>query len=345
MRIIIIICALLSSFQIAFANQQTVGIFAYKNDKLNHWDPSNTKIGINGSEEAIIYMSEKLALLGYKVCVFADPFPDSIHSAHDANPRYVDAEFNDGTIFDIAISWRIPYNSQVLKQRARSVFLWPHDSNYIKLSSEQINGFDDVLWLSEWQRQQWVAENPEFAKFKNIFGNGINPEQFKRGSNKNNPYSCIYGSNYARGLEILLDIWPKIKEKFPQASLDIYYGWIHWGLLTDEKEASMRSQVSDLAKLDVQEHGSVGHEELNRAYEAASLWTYPCIQDETFCITGLRAQLAGAIPVITERSALKETVRSGFKCASSDEYYNCLVSAMQNIENIPPSARYYSAEF
>ena len=132
----------------------------------------------------------------------------------------------------------------------------------------------------------------------------------------------------------MLDIWPEIKKQFPRATLDIYYGWQHWGLLTHAQERKMRSQIALLAPFDVREHGLVGHEELNRAYERASFWVYPCIAPEVFCITALRAQFAGAIPVIINGTALTETVRSGYRCASPEAYPALLKSAMNNAENI-----------
>jgi len=195
-----------------------------------------------------------------------------------------------------------------------------------------IDAFDDVLWISQWQREQWRSVSPRFSKFSSIFGNGINPEDFSMPARRENPYSCIYGSNYARGLEILLDLWPALQAHYPQATLDIYYGWQHWGCLSPQKEARMRKILPTLSN--VREHGQVGHAELNLAYGKASFWTYPCILPETFCITAIRAQMAGAIPVIVEGSALKETVRHGYCCSKPEDYLAMLLKAMSQVESI-----------
>jgi glycosyltransferase involved in cell wall biosynthesis len=222
-----------------------------------------------------------------------------------------------------------------LKNYARKVYLWPHDEcGFPGLTQELIQSFDDVLWLSKWQRMHWASGYPTFAKYTKTFGNGVNLEQFQSLKPRSNPYSCIYGSNYARGLEVLLDCWPQVKKRFPKATLDIYYGWQHWQQMTPEKEQKLRTQVAQLKTLDVQEHGLVSHEELNRAYEKASFWTYPCTMIEVFCITALRAQLAGAIPVIIEGSALPETVRHGYKCSKPEEYAATLIRAMEDAEKI-----------
>jgi glycosyltransferase involved in cell wall biosynthesis len=325
--------------------QKTIGIMLYKVMGAEPWDPETVKKGITGSEEAVIYISKELVKLGYKVIVYGDPPKGSLHSMPAANPRYVPFNSPDEQKLDIAISWRMPHKAAEFKKRAAKVYLWPHDTFYWKLSEEQINGFDGVLWVSEWQRQQWISYNSAFAKFTKIFGNGIVPQQFKPVAQRENPWSCIYGSNYGRGLEVLLQAWPNIKKQFPQATLDLYYGWQHWGTLTKEKEAALRKMVAELEPLAVKEHGLVSHEELNRAYEKASFWTYPCIAPEVFCISAIRAQLAGAVPVIILGSGLYETVPHGYACKSVEEYEATLLRAMQEAEKISLEERKAMGEF
>ncbi len=312
---------------------ETIGIFTCKMKGVKPWDPESIHTGITGSEEAIIYISQSLAKLGYQVLVIGDPPKDSIHKNPKANPRYID-HTTELPHMDIAISWRMPEIGKKLKKWAPKVYLWPHDVCYQQIAEEKINAFDDVLWLSKAQREQWISLNPAFAKFTKIFGNGIAPEHFHPVQERKNPYSCIYSSNYTRGLDTLLDIWPKIKELFPKATLDIYYGWQPWGRPSLEKELKMRSQIEQLASLDVHEHGLVGHEELNKAYEQASFWTYPCTEFETFCITALRAQLSGAVPVVLVNSALFETVRHGYQTKRSEDYFKTLKEAMSKAEKI-----------
>ncbi len=343
MRALLLLLSLLTTLWAG--EQKTIAIFTCKAYGLE-WDLNSIKSALPGGEEAVVYMSQELANLGYKVTVFANPPKDSSSRAKEANPRFADADENDGTRFDIAISWRMPGEGTALKKRAKKVYLWPHDifvGN--SLTKEQIDSFDDVLWLSEWQRDQWCEANPALKKFTKIFGNGVNPKQFSKVEKRKNPHACIYGSNYARGLSLLLDIWPEVKKEFPKATLDIYYGWQHWGLMTPEKEARLREQVIALNHLDVVDHGGVGHEELNRAYAQASVWAYPCTMSETFCITAIRAQLSGAIPAIIEGSALTETVRHGYKCSCQEEFLQTLFKALRAAEKISVKERKKMGDF
>ncbi len=214
-RIILLLCLLLAPVVNA-GEQKTIGIFTYKAPIVRPWDPDSIKSGITGSEEAIIYMSEQLARLGYKVIVFGDPPVNSPYSKPEVNPRYVNLDFDDGTKFDVAVAWRTADIGSELRKRANTVYLWPHDTFHWHLSGAQINAFNDVFWMSQWHRKQWISVNPGFVKFSHIFGNGISPEQFRPIQERSNPHSCIYGSNYARGLEILLDIWPEVHKQFPK---------------------------------------------------------------------------------------------------------------------------------
>jgi glycosyltransferase involved in cell wall biosynthesis len=335
-------------FALIFGEEpKKIGIFTYRVLGMPPWDPDSVKLGIPGSEEATIYISQELAQLGYQVVVFGQPPLHSSHSQPSANPRFLDVCMEPlfENMFDVAIAWRMPDAAKRLRKYAKKVYLWPHDTIHHVVPLEQIESFNDVLWLSKWQREQWISINPAFGKFTSIFGNGLTVDPDKPISKKYNPHACIYGSNYARGLEILLEIWPAVRKEFPESTLDIYYGWQHWGLLSNEREAKMREQVSQLVSQGVVDHGMVNHAQLEEAYGKASIWTYPCIAPETFCITGLRAQYAGAVPVIIEGSALAETVRWGYRCKTKEEYLPTLLKAMKEVTGISLIERQKNREF
>jgi glycosyltransferase involved in cell wall biosynthesis len=341
MRLLYSLLAFLFVLQTTFADdsKKTLAIFTYEDSRQSYWDKTSLLSGVTGSEEAIIYMADELAALGYQVTIFANPAPDSPLTDSKFNPRYVNVKYDDETIYDVGIVWRQPYAGHEFKKKAKEVYLWPHDTHHWEVSKESAEVFKDVLWLTNWQREQWLTVAPAFEKFKNIYGNGIWPEFYFPLNKKENPYSCIYASNYSRGLEVLLDCWPTVKSLFPKATLDIYYGWQNWGMLSAEKEAKMRAQVDSLQTLDVKEHGMVGHPELHKAFSKASFWTYPCIAQETFCITALKAQYSGAIPVIIEGSGLTETCPFGYKSHQVKDYLSNLIIAMLDSETIKDETR------
>ena len=323
--------------------KRTIVIFAFVVDSL--WDPDTVKSGLPGSEEALVYLSQALANLNYQVTVLVKPPDNSPHSKPNANPRFIEENPKSGENYDIGISWRMPTIATYMRTLAKKVYLWPHETIHEKFTNDQMISFDDVIWLSEWQRKQWIFHNPVFAKYTRVFGNGIDPTQFQPIKERDNPYSCIYGSNYGRGLRILLEIWPKVRKAFPKATLDIYYGWRHWGALSVQQEKDLRNLVLKSSTMDVKDHGLVSHEQLAEAYQIASLWTYPCIANETFCISALKAQLSGTIPVIIQGSALTETVRYGYQCSKPEEYLDLLLHAMSEAESITLAQRQAMGRF
>ena len=80
-------------------------------------------------------------------------------------------------------------------------------------------------------------------------------------------------------------------------------------------------------------------------FAKASFWTYPCTYPETFCITALRAQYAGAIPVVTKYAGLIETVRHGRLCNNTSDYLSTLIEEMQRVEKITIKERWMMREF
>lgn len=120
---------------------------------------------------------------------------------------------------------------------------------------------------------------------------------------------AIYSSAYYRGLEALLVMWPRIKEKAPDAELDIYYGWESW-VSAQGKDALYHRITRLLEKnkeLGVREHGRVSHAELHKAMNEADVWLYPTEFPEINCITALKQNAAGNHIVCTDVAALVET--------------------------------------
>lgn len=135
-----------------------------------------------------------------------------------------------------------------------------------------------------------------------------------------------YFSAYYRGLEVLLKMWPKIREAVPDAELRIYYGWGSWDALEGENGREFHERIDklleELADSGVTEYGRVDHETLAEAMRQTKVWAYPTEFPEIHCITALKAQAAGCIPVVTDVGALSETVITGEKLKIGNMYSN-----------------------
>ena len=139
------------------------------------------------------------------------------------------------------------------------------------------------------------------------------------------PYSVGYFSSYDRGLECLLDMWPKIKEQVPEATLDIYYGWNTFDAVHSNNPEQMRWKWQMIRKMNqdgITEHGRVNHQQLADAMKEIQVWAYPTEFTEIHCITALKAAEAECTPVVTKVAALAETVKSMYMLDSKSIYTN-----------------------
>lgn len=129
-------------------------------------------------------------------------------------------------------------------------------------------------------------------------------------------HKLFYGSSYDRGLDILLDMWPKILEKFPDALLHCCYGWNLFDVGyadNPERMAWKKKQVEKMKQTGITEHGRLGKKELAAIRSACGIWAYPTYFPEINCITALDCQHDGLVPVTMDYAALSETVGSGVK--------------------------------
>jgi len=312
---------------------------------LDAWGPWSLKEGIGGSEEAIIRLAPKLAAKGYKVVVFAKP---GAQAGIDPETgvmwrNYWECNLDDE--FDIFVAWRAPFIFEK-KNKARKSYLWLHDvMEPGEFTENRIANFTKCIVLSKYHRSLFPMIPDEKILMS---GNGIDPIEFQReeivsavGSAgaqessvnydysangyllkrnpkiKRDPHKIFYGSSHVRGLAYLYEIWPEVKAAVPDATLDVYYGResydkVHKG--NPERLKWMDDMIAKGKALEgVTEHGKVGQDEINQAIFRSGVWAYPCPFPEIYCITAIKAQSGGAVPVSTDFAALDETVQFGTK--------------------------------
>jgi glycosyltransferase involved in cell wall biosynthesis len=150
----------------------------------------------------------------------------------------------------------------------------------------------------------------------------------------------IFASSPDRGLVYLLKNWDQIKKAVPKAELEIYYGFNVYDAIHGRNPARMawKAKILEMMKQDgISYKDRVGHQELADAFAGAGIWTYPTDFTEISCISAMKAQAYGAVPVVTNYAALKETVKNGIKVdvdirtkAGQEEYVAALVSLLKD---------------
>ncbi len=129
-------------------------------------------------------------------------------------------------------------------------------------------------------------------------------------------HKLFWASSYDRGLQHLLKMWPEVVKKFPDATLDIYYGWNLFiaGYRNNPERMNWKDRMDEQMKYKgITHHGRVGQSDLKRGRLECGIWAYPTDFDEINCITALESQRDGCVPCVINRAALKETVGSGVR--------------------------------
>lgn len=124
----------------------------------------------------------------------------------------------------------------------------------------------------------------------------------------------FYGSSYDRGLDVLLFIWQDILEVYPDATLDIAYGWDlfdKFAANNPERVQWKQTVQSLMAQKGITHHGRVGKDKLSQIRQSCGIWAYPTYFQEINCITALECQNDGLVPVTMKLAALAETAQKG----------------------------------
>lgn len=155
-------------------------------------------------------------------------------------------------------------------------------------------------------------------------------------------HKLFYGSSYDRGLDILLFMWPEIRDQIKDAELHICYGWETYDQLTstNPERREWKKNVQMLMDQEgIVHHGRVGKKDIQKIRSECGIWAYPTYFSEINCITALESQKDGLVPVTMDSYALKETVGSGVKIKGSirelstqEEYLHALINMMRDKE-------------
>lgn len=285
-------------------------IVFYCGNAWESWADCSVLGGIGGSEEAVIYLSREFVKLGYNVTIYNQC--DDLRGIYNGIEYKNYFEFNPDDKFNVLIGWR----NNIFKARkfnAKFSALWLHDVPMEDSFTERTMGnMDKVIVLSQYHRSllpSYIAEEKVL-----VSANGINLEDFKDYKLIRNSKRMIYTSSYDRGIQHLLQVWSEIKAEVPDAELHLFYGWDTYDKMMEKgmRPPAFKQKMVELMKQDgITEHGRVGHKQLNKEFQKSGLWVYPSHFEEISCISAMKAQANGCIPVCTNYAALAETVKKG----------------------------------
>ncbi len=190
------------------------------------------------------------------------------------------------------------------------------------------NYVDVFLPLSN-SHANYMVSQTSFPKSKyRILHNGVDTSQFNPSIAEKIPGKMIWASSHDRGLHWLLEAYPKIKAKAPNANLHVFYDFngvevfSKWENITpynDERsrrcnELGQRSRyikeaIKRLSSMGVNIHKSVSRERIKHEMASSVCLPYPLDPihyTETFGVTVLEAMACAAVPVLCAQDCFRE---------------------------------------
>lgn len=294
--------------------------------------------GMSGIPSCLFYLSDELARRGHTVLVAVRGEPQKRRSGTNiVNVYQISRDIVESS--DVVIVNNNAFNATAIRQFSRRkspIIIWEHLQNYVSfhefgatahaLDSDHRNSADAIVFVSEWQKYDFLNRYPIDPRVCHVIHNACNPwtcamsePDFQR---KRQKLEVAYISAPERGLLRLLRLWPAIVARHPEAKLCIYSGRSLYGI--DDRKDSYNQIVSNIEFPSIEYRGALPHLELSRFLANTAILAYPTDFDETSAIAVLEAAASACSVVCSDIGALPETLAG----------YGCIVS------RVPDDARF-----
>jgi len=279
------------------------------------WNSStlNSK-SLGGSEKAVIYLSRCFPK-NYKIYVAGDVLEEEIDNITYINHKNLQTLLTTQKFHTIIISRYISFFEQYRDFKCAHLVLYAHDTSFLFYPVKQdenilrniIEITDYIMCLTDWHKNILIYHHNciEDANFK-IINNGINLSDFDTKELNNTikiKNKFIWSSCSNRGLHILLELWPKILTKMPDATLDICS---YHSFPADERDFDMKKIIDKFDS--ITHHGKLNTKQLYKLMKISEYWLYTNTFPETSCITAMEMLNSKVICIYYPNAGLVETI-------------------------------------
>lgn len=255
------------------------------------------QIGVGGSEYGMLTLCEEWTKRGDKVRLYNDPRP-GWESPFEQLPI---GAFNPQDNRDVLINFRSP-NLRTLN--AKGLKIWfSCDQFSIGNYGEFRPMVDKVVCISPYHVEYFKTHyNIQDATYIDL---PVRVQEYQDKNIEKIRHRFIFTSVPARGLNIMLDIWPRIVREVPDATLVITSDYRLWGVMNgggNEQFIKKAMPLPNIIFLSAVPRPRLVEEQLK-----AEINVYPCEYDELFCIAAAESQVAGAYTITSDCGALATT--------------------------------------
>lgn len=274
-------------------------------------------VGVGGAEAALICLTREFARSGYNVTV-VNQGPDEVINSR---LQYRNILRYNPAQTDIFIQYRIA--STALQQVDAKLKLfwstdqytdtgrgWDTDQERVDACAriwarEVFPYIDGFSTISPFHRN-FIAENypvDDFA-FDLFFEDlGVNEPDYWVLPEKQ-ALKMLWCTVPHRGLGYLLDMWPDIRGRYPEAELVVTSDYRLWGVPYQDNERYLQG----VTQSGINAVWKVPRSELVQHQLTSDIMAYAGSYEENFCISAAECISAGAVPVVSNIGSMKTTV-------------------------------------
>jgi glycosyltransferase involved in cell wall biosynthesis len=280
--------------------------------RYSFYPPDYLGRGLGGTESTLVLLARALAKLGHNVEVYNCCFKDGMYDGVSWKSLWT---LNQNKKFDVVVSLRLLETFKNYKFNSTIKAIWIHDEALQGASELDKNG-DVNLWISVSDTQKEFIERKEIIQPKNWFvtRNAFDEEIYNEALKeiKKVKNQAIYCSAPDRGLKLLLDIWPEIKERVSDAKLVVTGSFALWGVSDEENNRIFKEIYDKVSNLkDVTIFQRLSKHELAKLQAESEVMLYPTDFNEMFCISALECFAVGTPIISSKKAAMTERVKNG----------------------------------
>ncbi|HCV32222.1 MAG TPA: TIGR03032 family protein [Microcoleaceae bacterium UBA9251] len=277
---------------------------------------------LGGSQSALCYLAVALAAMGHEVYLCNHTSKPGVYrGVNCCSLTNLSQELL--TTLDAAIVLNHPETGTQLKpllgEKTKLILWMQHACDQPAAKPLQCLElmYDSIIFVSEWQKQlylqQFNLKNLQIGVMKNAIAPAFE-RLFDEGENiltqKLQPPVLTYTSTPFRGLDLLLDIFPKIRRRFPGVRLKVFSSLKVYQVAENRDEwEPLYQRCAETAG--VEYVGSLTQPELARELRSINILAYPNTFAETSCISVMEALASGCFVVTSNWGSLPETT-AGF---------------------------------
>lgn len=299
-----------------YHNSKNILIYTgFSNVEWNYTYSINNALG--GSETMAAMLAKYLADSNpeYQIYVCGQVKEETLDNLHFVNLDNIPALLHRETFYFVIVSRYVAFYEKYNYAKYYKSVIWAHDTvllpyggilgveNILKIWNSKI---DKVICLTDWHKNSFISKYPAISNKIEIVPNGIRNELFS-GLDINHKIKnqFVYTSCRERGLDKILELWPKIREELPGSTLKI---------------ASYNDDSSSLNDPSIEYLGKLGRPELYEIMSKSEFWFYPTDWPETSCITAMEMLACGVSCVYYSVAGLPDTMGEyGIKVNSGEE--------------------------